>query len=306
MTTHFESETRDLASLLKLDLALRDAGLEAQALALGPSLLLAYFEAEHGYMLNPEHPRTFTEKLYTRMLAVHAQGCPTFTRLADKLAVREHVKAAVGPGYLSELLWQGSDANEIERSQIPAGSFLKCSEGSGKLLRLTPTVSTDQIKALSTQWQTRSHYWFRREFHYWPRARQLLIEAALDDGHPDGPLDYIFYCFDGVPRLVQVGSSSHSIHCFYDTDWGKLSLSYRDHFESPDLPRPSGLDEMLAVASKLSAGFDFVRVDLYDCHGRVRFGELTFTPRAGKLPWQPGDWDFRMGDWWRYTGLADG
>lgn len=38
---------------------------------------------------------------------------------------------------------------------------------------------------------------------------------------------------------------------------------------------------MLDVASKLSAGFPEVRVDLYEVDGRVYFGELTFTSQGG-------------------------
>ena len=100
-----------------------------------------------------------------------------------------------------------------------------------------------------------------------------------------------------------MGSRSHTIHCFYTPAWEKLRLTYRDRYEAPDLPRPAMLDQMLDVAARLSAGFDFVRVDLYACGGRPRFGELTFTPRAGSLAFDPPDWDARLGDWWHYAGV---
>jgi TupA-like ATPgrasp len=45
--------------------------------------------------------------------------------------------------------------------------------------------------------------------------------------------------------------------------------------------RSESFGEMLEVARRLSADFDFVRVDLYNVAGRVYFGELTCTPGQG-------------------------
>jgi hypothetical protein len=35
---------------------------------------------------------------------------------------------------------------------------------------------------------------------------------------------------------------------------------------------------MKSIAAKLSEGIKFVRVDLYEVDGKVKFGEMTFTP----------------------------
>ncbi len=40
---------------------------------------------------------------------------------------------------------------------------------------------------------------------------------------------------------------------------------------------------MLTLASKLSVGHKFVRVDLYNIRGKIYFGELTFTPACGMI-----------------------
>ena len=48
--------------------------------------------------------------------------------------------------------------------------------------------------------------------------------------------------------------------------------------------RPACLEEMVSAAQVLAEPFPFVRVDLYQYHGRPVFGELTFTPAAGILP----------------------
>jgi hypothetical protein len=72
------------------------------------------------------------------------------------------------------------------------------------------------------------------------------------------------------------------------------------------VPRPAHLEELLDVARRLSAGFSFVRVDLYDVEGRVVFGELTFYPEAGLGVFIPPSADRELGALWRLPGRADG
>jgi hypothetical protein len=57
---------------------------------------------------------------------------------------------------------------------------------------------------------------------------------------------------------------------------------------------------MLLVASALSEPFDFVRIDLYSVHGKLYFGEFTFTPTAGGNRFDPPEWDSYFGEQWIY------
>lgn len=54
---------------------------------------------------------------------------------------------------------------------------------------------------------------------------------------------------------------------------------------------------MLDVASKLSKGFPHIRVDLYNCNGRIYFGELTFFHFSGATPFEPREWDYKFGEY---------
>ena len=295
-----------LRSLLDRASALRAEGREAEAIACGPDILRAYFHVEQGRPHDRETPCTFTDKIYCRMLDVHERGCATYARLSDKLAVRDHVAQRIGERFITPVLWSGDDAAAIPWHQLPGEFVLKCNEGSGKGLLVLPSQDREAARALAAAWLAESFYWRKREYHYWQVPRRLLAEPRLDDGHPDGPIDYIFHCFDGVPRLLQVGSRSHTIHRFFTPDWEPLELTYRKHYLAPPMPRPAALGQMLDIAATLSSGFDFVRVDLYGCGNEVRFGELTFTPCAGRVMFQPREWDARAGEWWRYAGLPDG
>ena len=53
---------------------------------------------------------------------------------------------------------------------------------------------------------------------------------------------------------------------------------------------------MKEIASVLSSDIPFVRVDLYEINQKVYFGELTFHPCSGFLPFKPKEWDKRLGE----------
>jgi len=44
------------------------------------------------------------------------------------------------------------------------------------------------------------------------------------------------------------------------------------------------MDKMFEIATKLSVGYPFVRVDLYQSDDQIYFGELTFFPDSGYDP----------------------
>ena len=59
--------------------------------------------------------------------------------------------------------------------------------------------------------------------------------------------------------------------------------------------KPAKLEEMIALARKLSRGFPMVRVDFYVDGDRLYVGEMTFSPGMF-LKIEPTEEDRRMGD----------
>ena len=56
---------------------------------------------------------------------------------------------------------------------------------------------------------------------------------------------------------------------------------------------------MIDIAETLSADFDFVRVDLFQPNGdEIVFGEMTFSPTAGYIPFGPPEYDSILGSYW--------
>ncbi|MCM1022351.1 MAG: hypothetical protein NC343_08520 [Muribaculum sp.] len=86
---------------------------------------------------------------------------------------------------------------------------------------------------------------------------------------------------------------------YYDMDWNLLP------FGEADLPPvdgheeicPSHFEQMVENATTLSAGHEFLRVDLYNVAGKILFGELTFFPASGMGRFTSDEWDKKIGDW---------
>jgi hypothetical protein len=62
---------------------------------------------------------------------------------------------------------------------------------------------------------------------------------------------------------------------------------------------PPNYRDMFEIARTLSAGTDFVRVDLYNLGGRIVFGELTNYPQSGLRKFDPRSFDLTLGSYWR-------
>lgn len=124
--------------------------------------------------------------------------------------------------------------------------------------------------------------------------------------------DYKFYCFGGEPRYLYVsrGLESHEtarISFLSAEEWAFAPFGRTDYAPFEGLPpRPRCYDEMLGLARELAAGMPFVRVDLFEHRGRPRFGELTLYPCAGFMPFDPPEWDERVGGLLDVPGASAG
>ena len=67
-----------------------------------------------------------------------------------------------------------------------------------------------------------------------------------------------------------------------------------------DDSKPENGDELITVAEKLAAPFEFVRVDLYDVDGKIVFSELTFHSGGGLITFSPESYDREFG---KFLGL---
>lgn len=131
---------------------------------------------------------------------------------------------------------------------------------------------------------------------------RLHGEAPAVDGAAHEQTDYKFYCFGGEPRYLYVscGLENHAtarISFLKVGAWEFAPFGRDDYAPFGELPpKPACYGEMLELARELSAGMPFVRADFLVQGGRPRFSELTFTPCGGFMPFDPPEWDARLGE----------
>jgi len=254
------------------------------------------FLLHQGHLPNLKAPKSFNEKI--QWLKLNYRD-PLLQKCANKLLVREYVKNCCGTEILVPLVGCYESVKEIRFGDLPQRFVCKASHGSGWNI-----VATDKDKlnwAVESQklkkWMVTDFSTIGREWAYKNSPRKILIEEFLDGPNGQSPYDYKIFCFNGKPGFVQVDTDRFSEHrrSFYDLNWQQLPFRLEYPIESRVLPRPTGLDEMIVIAKKLSQQLPFVRCDLYDCNGKVFFGELTFYPGKGTERFDPRKADIDIG-----------
>lgn len=129
--------------------------------------------------------------------------------------------------------------------------------------------------------------------------KDLLCLLSFSKEKGRGLRDYKFYCFDGCVEFVMVNSDRNTEKTtkadYFDRDFNWLDFTWGYQHADVHPSKPSRYDEMIVIAEKLSRGISHVRVDLYECNGRIYFGELTFYDGSGFEAFDPIEWDYRIG-----------
>ena len=127
--------------------------------------------------------------------------------------------------------------------------------------------------------------------------RMILVGLALQRLVKD----FKFFVFGGQPLLVQVDVDRYSDHRrnLYDPSWRFFDVVYSYPNSEREIRPPAQLGTMLKIAETLGSDFDFVRVDLYEVSGQVKFGEMTSYPEGGMARFDPESFDAYLGGLWR-------
>lgn len=250
-----------------------------------------------GYHLNLNNPLRFTEKLQWLKLNERDES---FTQLSDKYGVREFVADRVGKQYLITLYKCYDSTDEIDLNELPNQFVLKCTHDSGSVIICNNKAEMDiaWMKKKLNKHLKRNYFYEHREYSYKKIPPKIVCEELISTDGSKVPTDYKFFCFNGIPQFIQVDIDRFEDHTriIYDTNWNRAKFSIKFPYSYLTIERPTKLDEMLMVASKLSQGFKFVRIDLYQVNEQVLFGEMTFIHGAGYEPFFPDEYDFKIGE----------
>ena len=264
-----------------------------------------YFRIVLHKKLNLDNPRTFNEKIQWMKLYYYPQN-PLVVNGADKYTVRDYIEKKGYGDKLVPLLGVWDCAEDIDWEKLPEKFVLKCTHGCAYNIVVTDKNKLDKAATINqlNKWLKEDFGAYNIELHYSAnKHHRIICEEFLGENITD----YKFFCFNGKPNCIYV--STDLIHDrqaqigFFYLDGKKMPLYRDDYADIPEVTLPMFYDEMMGAAEVLCKDFPFVRVDFFIAKGTWYFAELTFTPGAGMMPFNPEIYDLKWGQLIDISGL---
>ena len=258
------------------------------------------YRTRFGYWMDWNNPQTYSEKLqWLKVYDRHEE----YTKMVDKLAAKDYAASIIGDEYIIPTLAVYDSADDIDFDKLPNQFVLKCTHDSGGLVvcRDKSTLDTEAARKKLRNGLKRTYIIQNREYPYKNVPRRIIAEQYMEDESGYELKDYKFFCFDGEPKCLFVATDrgvegEETKFDFYDMEWNHLPFT-NGHPNSQCPPKkPRNFETMKEIAAKLSAGIPHVRVDLYNVNGNIYFGEMTFFHWGGMKPFQPREWDYKLGE----------
>lgn len=216
--------------------------------------------------------------LYEKITYYSKMLTSAYSPYVDKLEAKRIVKEICGDDIqvapVKRIL---NGPNDFTEADIDPNCMIKTTHGCGWNISMSANTKVDEVKELLNKWNC---VYSENENQYKYIQPRFFIEEKVDDavlGITDTAITYMFRCIHGVP--VTIGIRQGSVQHSYDMNWKQLPINHKQ----PDSPirKPANIDEMIALAKRLSKPFEFVRIDFYLGKDGIYLSEYTFTPSAG-------------------------
>lgn len=252
--------------------------------------------------LNLKNPKRYTEKIQWYKMYYRN---PLMHKCVDKYLVRDYVKEKGLENILVKLYGKYDSIHDVDFDKIPQSFVIKTTHGGGGLNVIVCNDKNEldfneiftKLSSGDKPFRVRSG---GREWAYYGLKPGIIVEELLTNTeNPEAGInDYKIFCYNGKPEYIVVDVDRYIGHKrnFYNTDWENLHVTSDCPAADREVERPKKLDEMLKIASILSEGFPYVRVDLYEVGEQVFFGEMTFYPWSGYVQFIPDKFDFIFGN----------
>lgn len=246
----------------------------------------------------PKEPITFLDKIQWRILHdrrdIIAIG-------GDKIAMKDHATLANQEVKVPETLWLGAAIDDIIDVDWNCEWALKPREGSGYIAFGSGSLRSSGITARTVaDWKQGDQFRVQGEWAYSQSGSGYFLEEKIPTPNGESPNDLRFFVFDGQVRLIQLDTPRfEGVHRrFYTPEWAPLDVTQGQAKLAPAASKPDRLEKMLEIASDIGAGYDFIRVDLYDVPSGIYFGELTPYPTGGMGKFSDESFDEWLGSLW--------
>lgn len=234
----------------------------------------------YGRYLHFESPKTLSEKiniLKLRKQSNHKIVC------SDKVTVKDYIKNRGLRVDLIPNLDVVDSFFDIKWDKYPRPYIVKVSNGSGQQVIIYDNNIKLSIKVNFFLRSLLRHYIYAKESVYSYSKKRFIIEPYLSSNLE--PLnDYKVYCFNGVPKFIQINDYSKPNHgrMMIDEAFKYYPYPFASGKEtSVDIPDVRSLNQIMELSADISIIFDFVRIDYYIFEERIYLGEMTFYPMGG-------------------------
>ncbi len=258
------------------------------------------FKLNFGREINWDAPQTFNEKL--QWLKVYDRKS-IYTTMVDKIEVKKYVASVIGEEYIIPTLGIWEKFDDIDFEQLPNQFVLKCNHDSGGniVVRNKNDFDRKSAKKLIEGSLKRKYYNIHREWPYKNVRPRIFAEKYIEEKYRN-LRDYKFFNFEGNSKFMYVseGLENHLTAkiSFFDFEGHKLPFKRSDFADfNADIELPESFDQMYLLNDRLAKkiGNVFVRIDFYCVNDKVYFSEITFFPCGGTIPFEPMEWDSKLG-----------
>ena len=255
-----------------------------------------------GKRLRLKNPQTYSEKL--QWLKLH-EGDPIYTRMVDKAEAKKYVTEIIGEEYIIPTYGVWNHFDEIDFDKLPDQFVLKTTHDSGGVIicKDKKTLDKNAAKVKLEKSLKNDYYYTSKEWPYKNVVPRIIAEKYMED--ESGELcDYKLFFFDGKMKALFIAtdrftSGEETKFDFFDENFNHLPFTNGHPNATKPIKKPESFQQMKDLAEKLSQKIPHVRVDFYCTNGKIYFGELTFFHWGGFKRFEPEEWDFKFGEWFK-------
>lgn len=253
---------------------------------------------------NLKNPQTFNEKVLKR---IAYEKNPIFAELADKYKVRKFISKRIGEDVLIPLILDTKDPIDLLQVKDWSGTVIKPNHAAGLIEIFDENPTDDQKNKVieeAKQWLNLDFSKIFDEWHYSLIEPRLLMEKKITNKN-EIPRDYKFHCFrqkDGsinyVMQLVD-GRFGNESRAYYLNSLDNCIWHHGDGNHNLSDEEKNHLNKVFDFHNLIMGdNFSYIRIDWYLINKTIYFGELTFTPGAGRANEFGGKLEKIMSDWW--------
>ena len=172
-------------------------------------------------------PEKFPIRFNDHLFALKTSGAgydPLIQYVTDKEYAKQYITSKVSEKYIIEtyhILRNRQQLVNFSPNRVPC--VLKPTHSSGQTMICTDSITLFD-REIMAKWFDINYYYVSREPNYRYLTPKIIVEEFISDDGQASPNDYKIFCFNGVPKFIQVDRDRFSRHTrnLYDISWVRI------------------------------------------------------------------------------------